>query len=166
MGASVGGMKFKGKRRKSLNSENIYLKTHFKLSDQQIEEYWTLFTDHSDNNKVITRFEFRNVYQMIYTSGDASDFADRVFDAFDTDKNGTVDFIEFAAGLTMMDSKMMEQQIAIAFHMYDEDGSNTLSKQEVINMMQVDILFVSTIYSHVVVNMIQVYYFSALYIVM
>jgi Ca2+-binding EF-hand superfamily protein len=49
----------------------------------------------------------------MYRNGDAIDFADRVFHTFDTDKNGTVDFIEFAAGLTMMDSKMIEQKMSI-----------------------------------------------------
>jgi Ca2+-binding EF-hand superfamily protein len=128
------------------HSENIYLKSEFRLSDEQIKEYRALFKQHSENSKIITKNGFRNVYQQMYRNGDAIDFADRVFHTFDTDKNGTVDFIEFAAGLTMMDSKMIEQKMSIAFHMYDEDGSNTLSKQEVINMIQVDklaILYIS-----------------------
>ncbi|XP_063411621.1 neurocalcin homolog isoform X1 [Mytilus trossulus] len=138
MGNNHSGQRLKRtlKKKASLSSENEYLKMQFKITDEQLKEYRSLFKDHSDNNKVITRSEFRDVYQLIYKSGDATEFADRVFDVFDSDKSGTVDFIEFAAGLTMMDSEKLEQKISIAFSMYDEDGSNTLSKQEVINMIQ------------------------------
>lgn len=137
MGNTGGGLKNKPVKQGSISGEDVYLKSQFKITDDQLKEYRSLFRDHSNDRKVITRKEFRSVYELIYKNGDPTEFADRVFDAFDTDKSGSVDFIEFAAGLTMMDSEMVEQKISIAFNMYDEDGSKTLSKQEVVNMIQV-----------------------------
>jgi Ca2+-binding EF-hand superfamily protein len=72
------------------------------------------------DKKVIQRDDFRKVYQIVYKNEEASSFADRVFDAFDANKGGTVDFVEFAVGLTMTDSKQIDQKISIAFHMYDD----------------------------------------------
>lgn len=120
-----------------INSQYEYLRSRFKLSDERIMEYRTLFMEFSVDKKVIQRDDFRKVYQIVYKNKDASSFADRVFDAFDTNKGGTVDFVEFAVGLTMTDSKQIDQKISIAFHMYDEDGNNALSKEEVIDMIQV-----------------------------
>jgi Ca2+-binding EF-hand superfamily protein len=40
----------------------------------------------------------------------------------------------------MTDSKQIDQKISIAFHMYDEDGNNALSKEEVVDMIQVCIM--------------------------
>lgn len=136
MGNAGGRLKNKPVKHGSISGEDAYLKSQFKITDEQLKEYRSLFRDHSDDRKVITRKEFRNVYELIYKNGDPTDFADRVFDAFDTDKSGSVDFIEFAAGLTMMESEMVEQKISIAFNMYDADGSKTLSKQEVVDMIQ------------------------------
>lgn len=141
MGNAGGRLKNKPVKHGSISGEDAYLKSQFKITDEQLKEYRSLFRDHSDDRKVITRKEFRNVYELIYKNGDPTDFADRVFDAFDTDKSGSVDFIEFAAGLTMMESEMVEQKISIAFNMYDADGSKTLSKQEVVDMIQVRLIF-------------------------
>ncbi|XP_052099560.1 neuronal calcium sensor 2-like [Mytilus californianus] len=112
-----------------------YLRSKFKLTDQQIVQYKAFFNDFSEHKKTIERENFRKVYQILYRNEDAAEFADRVFDAFDTNQSGSVDFVEFAAGLTMMDSKQTEQKISIAFNMFDKDGSNALSEEEVTDMI-------------------------------
>lgn len=120
-----------------------YLRSKFKLSEEKIIEYKAFFNEYSEMEKVIRRENFRNVYQILYRNDNATSFADRVFDAFDTNQDGTIDFVEFAAGLTMIDSKQIEQKISIAFSMFDEDGSNSLTLAEVIAMMEV------SMYKHV-----------------
>ncbi|VDI72238.1 Hypothetical predicted protein [Mytilus galloprovincialis] len=112
-----------------------YLRSKFKLTDDQIAQYKAFFNDFSEHKKTIERDNFQKVYQILYRNEDAAEFADRVFDAFDTNQSGSVDFVEFAAGLTMMDSKQTEQKISIAFNMFDKDGSNALSEQEVTDMI-------------------------------
>lgn len=131
-----------------------YLRSKFKLSEEKIIEYKAFFNEYSEMEKVIRRENFRNVYQILYRNDNATSFADRVFDAFDTNQDGTIDFVEFAAGLTMIDSKQIEQKISIAFSMFDEDGSNSLTLAEVIAMMEV------SMYKHV----LHVFFFMLLVI--
>ena len=40
----------------------------------------------------MTRGEFASLYKQIFPKGDSSDFADIIFDVYDVDGNGTVDF--------------------------------------------------------------------------
>lgn len=131
--------KGRGSAPDDFNKQVEYLKSRFKLSEEKIIEYKAFFNEYSEKEKVIQRENFQKVYKILYRNDDATSFADRVFDAFDTNQDGTVDFVEFAGGLTMIDSKQMEQKISIAFSMFDEDGSNALTLAEVIAMMEVSV---------------------------
>lgn len=40
----------------------------------------------------MTRGEFASLYKQIFPKGDSSEFADIIYDVYDVDGNGTVDF--------------------------------------------------------------------------
>lgn len=57
--------------------------------------------------------------------------ADYVFDAYDRDKNGVIDFKEFMTTLSITCRGDIREKLKWVFDMYDADRSNYLNRDEV-----------------------------------
>ncbi|OQR93754.1 hypothetical protein ACHHYP_02298 [Achlya hypogyna] len=56
----------------------------------------------------------------------------RLYDVFDKDGNGTIDFREFIIGLNSLVQGSLEQKLDTLFAVYDKDGSGTISVSELV----------------------------------
>lgn len=54
----------------------------------------------------------------------------RLFDVFDTDHNGAVDFVELSAGLAVLCRGSLHDQTATVFSLYDVNGDGVISRGE------------------------------------
>mmetsp|Transcript_8128 Transcript_8128/g.23325 ORF Transcript_8128/g.23325 Transcript_8128/m.23325 type:complete len:221 (-) Transcript_8128:33-695(-) len=71
-------------------------------------------------------------FVALFASQEGNLFADRIFDMFDSKKNKVIEFGEFVRGLSVFHPKApMDDKIKFAFSIYDKDGSNYISKDEV-----------------------------------
>ncbi|XP_033738943.1 visinin-like protein 1 [Pecten maximus] len=111
------------------------LANEFQVSQSEIIELKRIYKENCGKSRFLSREKFRNVYNKVFP-GDASAFADIMFNKFDTDKNGRVDMREFIVGLLMSDTKNLDQKIKFAFEMYDIDKSGTISRDEVIEISE------------------------------
>ena len=96
--------------------------------------------------KAVNKREFRKIVQDYFKASTAAGkLIDSVFDAFDTDKSGTVEFKEFMEGLGMLATgypppepgtpaatKMYEEKVAFFFSMWDVDNSGEIDKDELL----------------------------------
>lgn len=55
----------------------------------------------------------------------------QLFNAFDTDRSGTVDFGEFLIAISLAKDTDPKQKLRFAFKMYDTDNDNRLSLSEI-----------------------------------
>lgn len=53
-----------------------------------------------------------------------------LFETFDTDNNGTVDFVELASGLSILCNDSSMEKSAAAFSLYDYNGDGKISREE------------------------------------
>jgi len=60
------------------------------------------------------------------------EYIDRLFNAFDSDRSGTIDFREFMLAVTMCSSAEPEDKLRFCFRSLDVDNNGYLDRQEVL----------------------------------
>ncbi|KAK4103774.1 EF-hand [Parathielavia hyrcaniae] len=85
---------------------------------------------------MLTKSEFQKIYAQFFPFGDPSTFADYVFNVFDTDKSGTIDFKEFICALSVTSRGKMEDKLDWAFQLYDIDGDGKISYEEMLKIVE------------------------------
>jgi Ca2+-binding EF-hand superfamily protein len=84
----------------------------------------------------LTKPEFQKIYKQFFPFGDPSSFADYVFNVFDADKSGSIDFKEFICALSVTSRGKMEDKLEWAFQLYDIDGDGAISYEEMLAIVE------------------------------
>lgn len=58
-----------------------------------------------------------------------------MFDSFDKDKNGFIDFREYAIVIGIKKNGSLEDKLKMAFNMFDIDGNGTIEYNEMVKLM-------------------------------
>ncbi|MBN3308645.1 GUC1B protein, partial [Amia calva] len=61
---------------------------------------------------------------------------DNMFRTFDTNKDNTIDFLEYIAALNLVLRGKLEHKLRWSFKVYDGDGNGTLTKDEVTQVIR------------------------------
>lgn len=85
---------------------------------------------------MLTKEEFQKIYRQFFPFGDPSSFADYVFNVFDADKSGSIDFKEFICALSVTSRGKMEDKLDWAFQLYDIDGDGQISYNEMLQIVE------------------------------
>ncbi|XP_014924666.2 guanylyl cyclase-activating protein 3 [Acinonyx jubatus] len=81
-----------------------------------------------------TLHEFKTLLGLQGLNQKASQHVDQVYNTFDMNKDGFIDFLEFIAAINLVVRGKMEQKLKWYFKLYDADGNGSIDKKELLNI--------------------------------
>ncbi|CAN9506655.1 unnamed protein product [Ophioblennius macclurei] len=78
--------------------------------------------------------EFKRFFGVDPT-GEASEYAENMFRAFDTNGDNTIDFLEFVAALNLVFRGDLEHKLRWSFKVYDKDSNGFVDRTELRSIM-------------------------------
>ena len=103
----------------------------FKPTDA--EQAFAYLAQYRDARNQVSREAFAEAIRGMLSTESSSSLTsatDALFDAFDSDGNGSIDFAELGAGLSVLCGGDAEQRVRLAFSLFDLDGDGTISPRE------------------------------------
>ncbi|XP_061619139.1 Kv channel-interacting protein 4 [Phyllopteryx taeniolatus] len=85
---------------------------------------------------VVNEETFKDIYAQFFPQGDASTYAHFLFNAFDTDHNGSVSFEDFVTGLSILLRGTIQEKLNWAFNLYDINKDGYITKEEMLDIMK------------------------------
>uniref|UniRef100_A0A8C5BXY3 EF-hand domain-containing protein n=1 Tax=Gadus morhua TaxID=8049 RepID=A0A8C5BXY3_GADMO len=85
---------------------------------------------------VVNEENFKTIYSQFFPQGDSSMYAHFLFEAFDTDKNGSVSFEDFVFGLSIILRGTINDRLNWAFNLYDLNKDGCITKEEMLDIMK------------------------------
>ncbi|ANB12873.1 Frq1p [Sugiyamaella lignohabitans] len=119
-----------GKSASKLSSEDLRtLKDATHFDRKELQQWYKGF--HRDcPSGLLDKAEFEKIYKQFFPFGDPSSFSEYVFNVFDTDNSGNVDFKEFITALSVTSRGDTEDKLKWAFKLYDIDNDGEISYDE------------------------------------
>ncbi|XP_032882213.1 Kv channel-interacting protein 4 isoform X1 [Amblyraja radiata] len=85
---------------------------------------------------IVNEETFKEIYAQFFPQGDASTYAHFLFNAFDTDHNGSVSFEDFIQGLSVLLRGTIQDKLKWAFNLYDINKDGYVTKEEMLDIMK------------------------------
>ncbi|KAI9471584.1 Calcium-binding protein NCS-1 [Coemansia sp. RSA 989] len=124
-----------GKSHSKLSTEQLTeLQSLTKFERKEIQQWHKGFLKDCPSGE-LNRTEFKGIYKQYFPFGDPSRFADYIFEVFDQNHNGTIDFTEFLQALSITSRGSPEEKLKWAFELYDINGDGLITKDEMLQIV-------------------------------
>ncbi|KAI8869467.1 neuronal calcium sensor 1b [Ramicandelaber brevisporus] len=133
-----------GRSASRLDTKELEALTHDTYFERKEIKQWYkgFMRDNPSGN--MDRAEFRKVYKQFFPFGNSLDFADLAFNVFDSNGDGVINFDEFIKALSITSRGSDEEKLQWVFKLYDIDGDNYITRDEMTKIVDAIYSMVST----------------------
>merc|ERR1712230_334428 len=119
-----------GKSQSKLSQDQISeLERNTRFEKKELKQWYKGFVRDCPSGQ-LDKESFSKIYAQFFPFGDPSTFANYVFDVFDNDKSGTIDFREFITALSVTSRGDLDDKLKWAFQLYDIDGDGFITDED------------------------------------
>ncbi|CAG5087970.1 Oidioi.mRNA.OKI2018_I69.PAR.g11684.t1.cds [Oikopleura dioica] len=117
------------KQAKLTKKELADLSDKTKFSPKEIKHWHHGFMKDCPTGK-LSKGEFSKIYNQFFPKGDPTAFSQFVFNVFDDNGDGSIEFEEFLQALSVTSRGKLEEKLEWAFRLYDLDNDGTITRKE------------------------------------
>ncbi|XP_078497402.1 guanylyl cyclase-activating protein 1 [Lissotriton helveticus] len=114
---------------------NIDGKSMEELSATEIHQWYKKFMTECPSGQ-LTQHEFKQFFGLKNLSPDANEYIEQMFNTFDFNQDGYMDFMEYVAALSLVLKGKVEQKLRWYFKLYDVDGNGCIDRGELLNIIK------------------------------
>ncbi|KAJ7320368.1 hypothetical protein JRQ81_019879 [Phrynocephalus forsythii] len=103
------------------------------ITEQDTHIFYTKFMKECPSGQ-LSMHEFKRLLDLHDLNPEANYYVEQVFNTFDLNKDGFIDFLEFIAAINLVIRGKIDQKLKWYFKLYDADGSGTIDKKELLSI--------------------------------
>ncbi|XP_007529801.1 guanylyl cyclase-activating protein 1 [Erinaceus europaeus] len=105
------------------------------LSSTECHQWYKKFMTECPSGQ-LTLYEFRQFFGLKNLNPWASQYVEQMFETFDFNKDGYIDFMEYVAALSLVLKGKVEQKLRWYFKLYDVDGNGCIDRDELLTIIR------------------------------
>uniref|UniRef100_A0A8C8R6Z2 Guanylate cyclase activator 1C n=1 Tax=Pelusios castaneus TaxID=367368 RepID=A0A8C8R6Z2_9SAUR len=99
----------------------------------EIHHWYTKFMKECPSGQ-LSLYEFKTLMNLHGLNPQANTYVEQVFNTFDLNKDGFIDFLEFIAAINLVIRGKIDQKLKWYFKLYDADGNGSIDKKELLSI--------------------------------
>lgn len=117
-----------------LKDELKFLLANTRYSREEIYKWHAGFLKDCPKGE-LDKKQFTQVFKEFYPQGKAEAFCAQIFNVFDSDHSGKIDFVEFLVAISTSTHGDPRQKLRLGFNLYDSNHNGKIDKKEMLKII-------------------------------